>query len=230
MAYLKDANTTSVGFAVQTSDVATPDADRARLFIKEVSGAADLYLIREDGTVLGPYQPMSRALVAAGRLYSSTSNGEVGNTAVETSLLSTGEGTLTIPADTLVVGSAIRLRVGGYYYSAAADTDITLRMKIDTTTWSSITVTLPVSQIDRWWTAEANLVCRVDGASGVFIGHGQFCYASDADAYQNVAPFVNTAGVTVDTTATNAITFSVEWTTADASNSITSMYATLEVL
>lgn len=230
MAYLKDANTTSVGFAVQTSDVATPDADRARLFIKEVSGAADLYLIREDATVLGPYQPMSRALVAAGRLYSSTSNGEVGNTAVESSLLSTGEGTLIIPADTLVVGSAIRLRVGGYYYSAAADTDILFRMKIDTTTWGSTTVTLPVNQIDRWWTAEANLICRVDGASGLIIGHGQVCYASDADSYQNVAPLVNTAGITVDTTATNAITFSAEWTTADASNSITSMYATLEVL
>lgn len=229
----KDAHISSMQFSVQSADVETPGASYARIYVKwdADTGLIMPYMRIEDGSVLGPYQALPLILKPIGVIYTLTDDGVVGNTAISTSVAGTGEGGRELPADFLVDGRVIRVKAGGYYSTAGADTDIIMRFASSATVLADTgTITLPVSQADQWWAVEAELVCRAAGASGTHVAHGVLMYKSDAGSETLIAPLVNTSGITLDTTGTQTIDISVEWTTADASNVIRCQWMTIEVI
>lgn len=231
MAYAKDAANTSYGFAVQSANVSTPGSGLARVFLKEVAGVTAPYIILGDATVLGPYQPVSSSLTPAGVIYSQTSSGVIGNTALQLSLCGTGEGTLTLPVNFLVDGRVIRLTAGGFYSSAAAATDVTIRFLAGATVLVNTgTLTLPVSEVDQMWEASMVLVCRVAGVSATTVAHGSYAYKSVASGNLITAPMIATGGITLNTTTSLAVNLTAQWVTADVSNTITGFWAIVEVL
>lgn len=202
----------------QVSTPSTP-TDSIRVYSKDVSGKAELFYLNEDGT--------ETQITSGGRPYGvrylykqqSVAGGDtVANTAAQTNFASK----LSIPANTLRVGQVLTLEVYGTYGTDAVTAGtITLRIKFGSTVLvTSGALTNVVSLSNRGWMARAVLTVISLGATGTIEAQG---YAALATAISTaaIADLENTAVVTVDTTATQDLQVSVEFSVADADNTIT---------
>jgi len=163
---------------------------------------------------------------SANCLFSQTNSVTVANTVTETAISGTGIGTLTLPANFFVVGKTITLKLMGFHSSTGG---VTIRVKVkfgstvilDTTALASKTDTNAMIEVSGM------ITCRTTGVSGTVIGQGFYSeFGTTVDDFQ----MVNTATTTIDTTASQAVSVSVQWGTASASNTITSTNFILEVL
>jgi hypothetical protein len=138
----------------------------------------------------------------------------VQNTTTETSVFST-----TVPANP-VQGSMFNMKVWGTYDNSASAANFVIRAKIGGTTVASVTITTPASaQTNSSWLVEVNLVVATTGVSGTWRGHVNGA-KSDAAGGTTKLLSVPSAATTKDTTASNALEFTVQWSAASASNVI----------
>lgn len=140
----------------------------------------------------------------------------VANTGTETAFAST----YTIPANALQQGSVINIKAAGIYSTDAVPPTLRVRVKLGSTTiLDSGAMTLSAVADAGWW---------IDGQAAIFTGGA----AGDLDAQGLIVlntgagtslavNLENTAPISIDTTANQAVTISVEWGTADADNTIT---------
>ena len=164
-----------------------------------------------------------------GCIYSSTASATDANTTAETSLVGSGEGTITLPANFLVAGKTIRIRAEGHIANLLTPT-LRLRINLGSTlitdtgaqTLSAITGTMR-------FIFESLITCRTTGAGGTVFSQGEFRYFTSAVAMVG-NDAVATAATTLDTTASNAIDFTATWGTASSSNTITCTNFIIEVL
>ena len=154
-------------------------------------------------------------------LFSQTNSVTVVNSTAETSILGTGDGTATIPANFFAVGRIIRVRVYGYH-SATANPNITIKVKINGTTILNTGAYPSHTATTEGFTIEAFLTCRTTGTSGTFIGQGFY-----QESGSTPVSVVMTTAQTVDTTKALPIDVTVQWDTASASDSITSTNAVI---
>lgn len=165
-----------------------------------------------------------------GVLYTSTADGTIGNSTTETTVIGTGVGTKTLPANFFVAGKTIRVRVFGYYSTKAAPVGtFTLRCKLGSTAIETVTPTLTASMTSRQWSCEFLITCRTTGVSGTVYGQGELrLFTAAATVVGNEA--LSTATTTIDTTASQTVEVTAQWGTANASNTITGTNAIIEVL
>jgi hypothetical protein len=161
----------------------------------------------------------------SGTLFTQTSDATCANTTTETTLTSTGVGTLTLPANFFVSGKTIKLQAYGFHSSTSGAT-LTIRVKLGSTTiltatGSSGTDTNAVIIMDTM------ITCRTTGASGTVAGQGVY---SEMGNSPNFRQMVNTSTVTVDTTASQAITMTAQWSAAAAGRTITVTNLSVQVL
>lgn len=142
----------------------------------------------------------------------------IANTASETAFTSS----YTIPANTLRAGSVIRIKLFGTYGTdAVLAPTLQGRLKIGgTTRLDTGSLTAVVGATNRGWTAEGQIVVQSIGASGVADAQGTAQFSTAVTAALSVH-MPNTATFTLDTTATQAITVTIQWGTADTDNTIT---------
>lgn len=165
--------------------------------------------------------------------FKKTADTTVANTVTETSLVGTGTGTVTLPANFLIIGRTIRVHAAGYYSDAAAPGTINFRVRlggISGTVILNTTALTPAGTVsNQLWEMDAYFTCRTTGATGTIYAQGHVTL-HDTTAASRVYEMVNTATSTIDTTAAQAVTPSLQWGTADAANTLTCTNLTVEWL
>lgn len=172
-----------------------------------------------------------RSLVGA--LFTQTANKTVANTITETSIVGTGVGYgLTLPANFFVVGKTIKLRISGVYSTVAVTGDtITIKVKYGSTilaTKATSGLLTGATNLSFW--ADLIISSRTTGVSGTVQVDGGITYqiagsAAVIDEVNNGA-----ATSTLDTTASGLLDITITHSAANASNTITSLVSTWEVI
>lgn len=161
-----------------------------------------------------------------GVIFTQTADATCANTTSETSILGTGIGTKTLPANFLVAGKTVRLTLRAYYTTTAFPT-LDIKFKVGGTSVAS-TGAVTFSSTIGSLVVSVDWTCRTTGVSGTsFIQGYTVRFASSGTGYSEMK---NTATTTINTTTTQAIDVTATWGTASASNSITSTNATIEIL
>jgi hypothetical protein len=157
-------------------------------------------------------------------LYSATSQITVANTTVQTSLIPSGVGSLTVPAGFFQPGMSFQLSCGGVFRDNANNTQITFRLLNSGTLFSSGLITL--SNVPLATTAW-NISTQFTYISGTqLITNFTFSYGVSGSSNM----FGYTAQQVVNTfnpLVSNTLNFTVEWVVANINNSITCNYFTL---
>lgn len=139
----------------------------------------------------------------------------VANTTTETAFASTFD----IPANSLAVGSVIRIKLLGRFSTTGTPT-LRLRIKLDATTYIDTTAVTTVTATNFGFVTDAQLVVTAIGASGTIDAQALTELGTAATTGQ-VVNSVNTAGITTDTTQALSVTVTAQWSAASASNTVT---------
>lgn len=163
---------------------------------------------------------------AGGAMFSQTADKTVANTTTETTLFGTGEGSATLAADALVVGSIVTVALHGHLDTKSSGAGfLTIRATLGGT---EIVTTgsffLSAAMDDNRFEAAIKFVCRSTGGSGTVVASGQFVY----DGCANCLDMVKTSTTTIDTAVSLAVDVTAEWDTADVANTITAQIAIIE--
>lgn len=159
-------------------------------------------------------------------LFSQTSTVTVANSSVETTLVGTGIGSVTIPANYFSVGTTLKIRGYGFH-TASGSPNITVKIKfgssiiLNTGAQSSGNSTNALVYID------AILTCRSTGASGTLQAQG---YYQESGGGINNFPMVNITTTTFDTTVSQTVDITVQWGTASTGNSISLSNLAIEAI
>ena len=170
----------------------------------------------------------------SGVIFTSTADATVGNTLTEGTLLGTGVGTKTLPANFFVAGKTIRLTASGYFSTDLIPNTLNIRFKLGSTTIVSTGAFTPSGSLsNQFWRVELFLTCRTTGATGTVIAQGVF---QDIDtgitAGLNAYPMLDTTTNTIDTTASQIVDLSADWDGigAQAGDTITATNSVLEII
>jgi hypothetical protein len=106
------------------------------------------------------------------------------NSASETSMIASGVGNLTLPANFLTLAKSIRIIGSGLYSTPLAGSAVTIKVKLGSTVIASVTTTALLSlATNKSYSFEVNLVCygigTVETGGNVWLG-GKVDYASTA--------------------------------------------------
>lgn len=179
-----------------------------------------------DGVDVSALYAQVTALTAndSAQLFAQVVDVTVANTTTATSLLGAGRGAKSVAADTLDVGSVIRVTLRGYVSNTSTPTLALVVSLGGSTVASTGTQTTESGLSEAGWQLTVELTCRSTGASGSVIASGLFeCGAAQWGC-------VKTTATTVDTTAALAVGVTATWGTAHADNEIVCQAATIELV
>jgi hypothetical protein len=154
-------------------------------------------------------------------LFTSTADRTQANSTSELTIIGTGVGTLTLPANFYdVAGKSLKIHAAGYYSNTGTPT-LTFKVKHGSTVLGSTGAITTTTGATNWqWTFDGLITCRTVGGSGTCIVQGSFLI-NDSATTDGRYQMVNTAAVTVNTTVTQVVDLTIQWGTASASNTIT---------
>lgn len=155
--------------------------------------------------------------VASSTLFTQTATKTVANTGSETALNSTGVGSLTLPASSLIAGRTIKITAAGFHSSTGNPT-IRLKVKFGATIILDTGAVTSGNSTNAFWEVRGFITCYTTGGTGTVWGQG---FYSESGGGANSFSMVNTSAITIDTTATQAITLTAQWGTADPGNTTT---------
>lgn len=173
------------------------------------------------------------AMSIGGAIFTQTADATVTNSVAETSIIGTGVGTTTLPANFFVAGKTIRLRIGGIYSTPALATpSIVIKVKYGATVLATVTTSSLLSGATNLeFDGEISITCRSTGATGTVMAHGDIEYSTGLAGTISVDPLNNAgATTTINTTTSNALDCTVAWDTATATRIVKSTVTTIEVL
>lgn len=154
-----------------------------------------------------------------------------GNTVANTSLETFFTSAYSIPAGSMTVGMAIRVKLFGVYSTGIVAPSLALKIYFGATAMIvSGTLTTVANVTNDGWSAEGLFIVQTLGAIGTIEAQGlsEFSTASTAVLFVNMD---NAAPVTVDTTIAENIRASVQWGgTVNASDTITLREMTVEIM
>jgi hypothetical protein len=168
-----------------------------------------------------------------GVIFTQTADKTVTNTVTETSIVGTGVGTLTLPANFFVAGKTLRVRIGGVYTTPGLATpSVTIKVKYGSTVLATTTTSSLLSGATNLeFDGEVLISCRTTGATGTVMTHGDIEYSTGL-AGTIAVDSLNNAGATttIDTTTSNLFDITIQWDSATATRSVKSTVVTAEVL
>lgn len=129
---------------------------------------------------------------------------------------------VTIPANTLAVGSVLRFRFQGTFGATGTPT-LRLRVYLGLILYDFGLVTVGAPAVPNWY-LEGEAVITAIGASGSQRGH-----CTEQIDTNKFTPGQST-GATIDTTASNILKVSAQWSASSASNTITMFSGFVELL
>ena len=140
----------------------------------------------------------------------------VTNTTTETSIIGSGVGGLSVPADTFAIGDSYHGKVGGVISAQNGD-DITVRIKTGATVLASTGLITLEAVTSLGWELELDFTIATIGAAGDICTNGNFAYNRNTGSlegfvFQDVQP--------IDTTVSNTLDITVEWNQAKTQDEI----------
>jgi len=162
--------------------------------------------------------------------FAQTADRTIANSAAEATLLGTGVGTLTFPANFWVVGRTIRFEMHGNIASTGTPT-ARVRLKMGATTLlDSTAITMTALAGTEEWDLVGLITCRSIGASGSLRANCFFTYETGSGSTPVDRLFIAGTTTTFNTTVSGAIDITFQWGTASALNTITSRLTAIEIL
>lgn len=156
----------------------------------------------------------------------------IGNVTADTSIIpSSIVGTKTLPANFLVPGKNIRIKIKGVYTSTLTTSGATIKIKLGSTVVASATVTaLGNSVTNGAFIGEVDITCYTNGATGTVVCAGglQFTNGMTGQVFADLANAGATT--TIDTTASQTIDVTAAFSSSVATQDIKSLTAVIEVL
>jgi hypothetical protein len=160
-------------------------------------------------------------------LFAQTQSVAVTANGTEGTLIGTGSGSVTLPANFFSVGKTIRVKASGFYTRTAGD-DLRVRIYLGATTILDTAVQDPSTVTGFGWRFESDITCRTTGAPGTVMGQGRLELSTSATASANWQ-LVNTgAAIGVTTTGALAVNLTALW--GGAGNSFTCTNLTIEAV
>jgi hypothetical protein len=152
---------------------------------------------------------------ADGILFAQTSTASCTNTVTETTISSSGLGSLTLPANFFMVGRSLKFEAFGYHSSTGNPT-ITIKIKYGSTVIATMTGSSG-NGTNNTFSLIGVTTCRTIGSSGLV-----FTQSALQELHSNGLRVGNnaTATVTINTTTSNAISITAQWGTANSGNNI----------
>jgi hypothetical protein len=137
--------------------------------------------------------------------FAQTATTTIAGTDDETTLVSSGAGSLTIPASAWFAGKSFRITIRGVYSTSVEDpAGITIKIKLGSTVIAqSASMLLGSGRNNLSYEIRADLTCRATGASGSLFTMGMFYNDDDMHSkIENIATTINLSGSqTLDITA-----------------------------
>ena len=162
-------------------------------------------------------------------LFNQTTNSSpVTNTLTETTLLGTGVGSLSVPANGFSVGNAFHAIATGHVSSVNNHT-LQIRIKAGTILLADTSAIIMAGTTDKHWRLEIYFSINQIGAAGVasISTGGTFMYVKDASTAFEGSSFSTENATTFDTTISNTLNVTAQWGTANTGDSIYSNIFTL---
>lgn len=154
----------------------------------------------------------------------------VGNTVANTTTETPFTSTYTLPANTLKVGSVIRVKMYGIYGTNIVAPSLTGKFKIGSTVILNTGALTSVAGVTNGgWSADALITVDTIGVGGTVEAQGfaQFATAATTGLSVNVG---NTTTFAVDTTIDEIFSVTVTWSSANSANTITLRQMAIEVI
>lgn len=153
-------------------------------------------------------------------LFVQTANNVIANTTTETSCFGTGAGSRTLPANFLVPGKTLQFRIRGILSGTNGDT-ATVRIKVGATTLIASIGAMPSTFTNAEFEADFLFTCRTAGVTGTVIGQGdtKIIVTAGVSTASNRQLLMTSAAV-VNTTVSNALDVTYQWSAARAGNSL----------
>jgi len=150
-------------------------------------------------------------------LFSQTTDGSaVTNTVTETTIIGSGQGGLTVPANGFILGDSFHAKLGGEISAQNGD-EITMQIKNGATVLATTGVITLSPCTNQGWEIEIDFTVSSLGASGSINTNGDFIYSRDSGTFEGVV-FNDTE--TTDTTASSTLDVTVTWGQAKTQDSI----------
>ena len=210
--------------------------------VKTVLESDDLFVVgTRDGKYDGDYKPtvVPVSVVAAGiapylppastGLFTQTANGPtVTATTTESTIIGTGIGSLTVPANAFQVGDSFRVDIMGHISAKNNDT-VRIRVKAGSILLGDTGVVTMPNITNKHFDMSLNFTIRSLGAAGVasIASGGQFTYSKNASNAFEGSDFSLVNNTTFDTTISNTLNITVQWSSTSALNSIYTEILTL---
>jgi hypothetical protein len=209
--------------------------------LRQTLESSDLFMLGvKNGRYDGDYRPaiitvqdliayINSNVANVGGLFSQTVDGPtVTNTTVESSILGTGVGSLSVPAGAFKVGDSFHVVLIGHVSSKNND-DLRIRVK------SGSVVLVDTGNINmpgltnQHFELNIDFTIRAVGAAGVasIASGGQLTYIKDASTAFEGVDFSVINNTTFDTTVLNTLTITAQWNAANSLNSIYTEIVTL---
>lgn len=200
-----------IRFTAETLKTAFPPTDKYYLGIDSADGK--LYVMDDAGVV---NKFISAGSLSIGNYAQTVQSATVTNTTTETGIVGSGVGSLSIPANTFVVGDSFHGKIGGVISAQNGD-DITIRIKTGATTLAS-TGAISLSPVTALgWELELDFTIATIGAAGTICTNGNFAYNRDTGSLEG---FVFQDVQSIDTTILNTLDITVEWGQAKTQDQI----------
>ena len=176
------------------------------------SSNANAYTLRDSAgtdTILGSPNPATLY-----GLYSQTVQSATITGTAETSIVGSGVGALTVPANFFTVGDSYHGKIGGKIGDTSNGDDITMRIKAGGTVLAStglftLDTTQAISAGGEGWECELDFTIAAIGATGSICTNGNFAYSKTND--KKVSGYVFQDVQAIDTTVANTLDVTVEW-------------------
>ena len=153
-----------------------------------------------------------------GTLFTQTADATVASTTTATSIIGTGIGTLTLPANFEIGGKTIEWTIGGKKSATVTPVNITIEVLLGATVIGTTGAVVSASGTNYGWEASGLITCRTTGGSGVIKCSGRYTELIATGANVGIID----SGATINTAASQVLSVKVTWGTSSATNTITS--------
>jgi hypothetical protein len=151
----------------------------------------------------------------------------IANTTTETTMMTSA---LSLPANMWTAQKSIRFEYNGFLTSAANPT-LTIRVKIGAINiLVSGTLNIGNNATNVQFKLSGFITCRSTGVGGTFIGQAEFVINPNTFAGASKLTLLDVAVAVVDTTIANNFDSTIQWGTANVTNTITITNNIIELL
>ena len=153
-------------------------------------------------------------------LYAQTVQSATINTAPEQSIIGTGVGSLSIPANGFTVGDSFHGKLGGLINATGGGgrSEIIVRVKAGATILATTGIFDLDNATNQGWELELDFTIATIGATGSISTNGNFAYTKDNN--RAVYGYIFQDVQTIDTTVTNTLDITVEWNVINGGDDI----------